>query len=64
MQMVVVSGNLKVKLPPSKGDLEVVEPSVIGFIGECHRMFSSGYGSSHYIVHMDEDSAAKVNFRR
>ena len=47
--MVQVSGNLKVKLPPSKvppsrhgtgGRLEFVEPSVVGFICECHRIDS------------------------
>ena len=35
----LVRGNLKVKLSPSniatKGALEFVEPSVVGFIGEC-----------------------------
>ena len=35
----MVRGNLKVKLSPSnittKGALEFVEPSVVGFIGEC-----------------------------
>ena len=45
--MVQVNGNLKVKLPPLKtppsyhdGQLEFVEPSVVGFIGECHRINS------------------------
>ena len=47
LQMVQVNGNLKVKLPPSKilvssssGEMELVEPSVVGFIGECHRIES------------------------
>ena len=46
IQMVQVNGNLKVKLPPSKtttscgGELEFVDPSVVGFIGECHRVDS------------------------
>lgn len=41
-----MNGNLKVKLPLSKiatfceGNLEFVEPSVVGFIGECHRIDS------------------------
>ena len=39
-----MSGNLKVKLPPSNSDLEIVEPSVIGFIGECRRV-ESGYSA-------------------
>ena len=38
-QVVHVSGHLKTLLSPSKtnavGELEFVEPSVIGFIGEC-----------------------------
>ena len=46
--MIQVNGNLKVKLPPSKTttscssdhELEFVEPSVVGFIGECHRVDS------------------------
>jgi hypothetical protein len=44
--MVQVNGNLKVKLPPLKtppscrGEMEFVEPSVVGFIGECHRIDS------------------------
>ena len=48
MQTVQVNGNLKVKLPLLKispscrsGELEFVEPSVVGFIGECHRIDSS-----------------------
>ena len=39
LQLVHVCGNLKVQLSPSKttssGQLEFVEPSMIGFIGEC-----------------------------
>ena len=39
LQLVHVRGNLKVQLSPSKttssGQLEFVEPSVVGFIGEC-----------------------------
>ena len=39
LQLVHVCGNLKVQLSPSKttssGQLEFIEPSVIGFIGEC-----------------------------
>ena len=35
-----MQGNLKVQLSPSKtsssGELEFIEPKVIGFIGECH----------------------------
>ena len=35
-----MQGNLKVQLSPSKisssGELEFIEPSVVGFIGECH----------------------------
>ena len=45
--MIQVNGNLKVKLPPSKvpvssssGEMELVEPSVVSFIGECHRIES------------------------
>ena len=44
-QLVHVSGNLKVKLPPlrstGKGEIELVEPSVLGFIGECHLIESN-----------------------
>ena len=48
IQMVQVNGNLKVKLPPLKTatscssdhELEFVQPSVVGFIGECHRVDS------------------------
>ena len=40
LQIVRMCGTLKVQLSPSKttstGQLEFVEPSVIGFIGECH----------------------------
>ena len=41
-QVVRISGNLKVMPPPAKtGDtadeqVEFVEPSVVGFVGECH----------------------------
>ena len=58
MQMVQVNGNLKVKLPPSKitpsssscnGHLEFVEPSVVGFIGECHRI-DSGYSAMEAVL--------------
>ena len=38
-QIVQVCGSLKVQLSPSKttssGEMEFIEPSVIGFIGEC-----------------------------
>ena len=44
-QMVQVNGNLKVRLPPSKHfgkcEVELVEPSVIGFIGECRLIESA-----------------------
>ena len=43
--MVQVNGNLKVRLPPSKKfgqrDVELVEPSVIGFVGECRLIESA-----------------------
>ena len=43
--MVQVNGNLKVRLPPSKNfgkhDVELVEPSVIGFVGECRLIESA-----------------------
>ena len=39
LQIVRVCGNLKVQLSPSKttnsGQLEFIEPMVLGFIGEC-----------------------------
>ena len=39
-QLVQVCGNLKVKLSPEKttssGVMEVSEPLVVGFVGECH----------------------------
>ena len=39
-QLVQVRGNLKVKLSPEKttssGIIEVSEPLVVGFVGECH----------------------------
>ena len=39
-QIVQVRGNLKLRLSISKniadGSVEFVEPSVIGFVGECH----------------------------
>ena len=39
--MIQVDGNLKVKLPPSmKSPWEFVKPTVIGFIGEGHRLES------------------------
>ena len=45
MQMVQVNGNLKVRLPPSKKfgqrDVELVEPSVMGFVGECRLIESA-----------------------
>lgn len=44
-QMVQVNGNLKVRLPPSKDfgkrDVVAVEPSAIGFIGECRLIESA-----------------------
>ena len=41
-QMVQVNGNLKVKLPPSDNmEVQMVEPSVIGFIGECRLIESA-----------------------
>ena len=40
IQLVQVCGNLKVKLSPQtsmeNGVMEVEEPLVIGFVGECH----------------------------
>ena len=40
MQLVQVCGNLKVRLSPQtsteSGVMEVHEPLVIGFVGECH----------------------------
>ena len=40
MQVVRVSGNLKLRLSTSKitteSGVEFIEPSVVGFIGECH----------------------------
>lgn len=43
--MVQVNGNLKVRLPPSKDfgkpNIELVEPSVIGFVGECRLIESA-----------------------
>ena len=54
--MVQVNGNLKVKLPPSKipvllssGEMEFIEPSVVGFIGECHRI-ESDYSAMDVIL--------------
>ena len=45
VQMVQVNGNLKVKLPPSKNagkrEVEFVEPSALGFIGECRLIESA-----------------------
>ena len=37
LQIIQVQGNLKVKLSKSKEDakLELIEPSVIGFVGQC-----------------------------
>ena len=48
--MVLVHGNLKVKIPPKataktyvgrNGQMEVVEPSVIGFVGVCELVESA-----------------------
>ena len=46
--MVLVHGNLKVKMPPLKktcsgknGQKEIVEPSVIGFVGVCELVESA-----------------------
>ena len=44
-QVAQVNGNLKVKLPPlessEKGEVELVEPIVLGFIGECRLIEST-----------------------
>ena len=46
--MVLVHGNLKVKMPPlektcsgKNGRMEIVEPSVIGFVGVCELIESA-----------------------
>ena len=42
MQMVQINGNLKVKLPPPRNSVNgEVEPSAIGFIGECRLIESA-----------------------
>ena len=54
--MVQVNGNLKVKLLPSKiansgdSELEFVEPSVIGFIGECRRIDTGCSALDHDVL--------------
>ena len=46
--MVLVHGNLKVKMPPlektcsgKNGQMEIIEPSVIGFVGVCELVESA-----------------------
>jgi hypothetical protein len=46
--MVLVHGNLKVKIPPLKktcsgksGQTDIIEPSVIGFVGVCELVESA-----------------------
>ena len=68
--MVQVNGNLKVKLPPSKippfchgGQLEFVEPSVVGFIGECHRI-DSGCSAMDVVLPLTSFSWTKTLDRK
>ena len=53
--MVQVHGNLKVKMPPLKkacsgnGQMEIVEPSVIGFVGICELVESAASADDIFI---------------
>ena len=65
IQLVQVSGNLKVKIPPLKNDhlVEVVEPSVVGFIGECHLIKSSASILEISIPHSTFTSTVTLDFQ-
>ena len=65
MQLVQVSGNLKVKIPPLKKDqlFEVVEPSVVGFIGECCLIKSSASILEIAIPHSTFTSTVTLDFK-
>ena len=66
-QVVQVSGNLKVKLPPLKSTGKVSQvPSVIGFIGECRVIESVPsiveISVSHSTFTMTKDSNRKMTY--
>ena len=66
--MVQVSGNLKVKLPPLKSSdgtkkIVVLEPSVIGFVGECHILKFAQLLLELSLPHSTFTSTVTLNFK-
>ena len=66
--MIQVIGNLKVKLPPLKtsdGTKKIValEPSVIGFVGECHVVKSARLLFDLSLPHSTFTSTVTLNFK-
>ena len=59
-----MSGNLKVKLPQANGDQ--TEPSVVGFVGECHVIDSTSsileVSVSHSTFTMKKDADHKITY--
>ena len=66
--MVRISGNLKVKLPPLKSadrgkKIVVLEPLVIGFVGECHVIQSARLILELSLPHSTFTSTVTLNFK-
>ena len=66
--MVRISGNLKVKLPPLKSadgerKIVVLEPLVIGFVGECHVIQSTRLILELSLPHSTFTSTVTLNFK-
>ena len=66
LQMVQINGNLKVKLPPLKKTrvrVEVIEPAVMGFVGECRVVLSATSVLELSLPHITFTSIFSLDFK-